>query len=164
MPREIPLTHGFVAIVDDGDYDRLIIYKWHVKHGPRTSYASRTKYEHLNGRKQFTTIRMHADILGKKSGFVVDHISRDGLDNRRCNLRWATKSQSCMNRISKNHAIGSKGVSVRDGGKYRARIQKFGESINLGNFTTKEEAVCAYNNAAIKIHGAYAVINIPRHN
>ena len=88
---------------------------------------------------------------------IVDHISRDKLDNRRSNLRSATPSQSMMNR--RGHGIvGYKGVS-RNRDRYRAQITVGYLVIQLGTYDTPEQAAIAYNKAALKHHGEFACTN-----
>ena len=159
MPYQISLGHNEVALVDDSDFADLNQYVWHVKIAPHGKYAARTEYHNSKGVGVFKTIRMHSQLLGEKPGYLIDHISRNGLDNRRCNLRWVTKSQSCMNRVSKNWTLGHKGVCRCKNGAFRARIQVLKRSIHLGYFDALHKAISAYNDAALKLHGEFAVIN-----
>lgn len=50
-------------------------------------------------------------IMNPKKGQVVDHINRDKLYNRRCNLRIATPRQNALNRKNKNSS-GYLGVRI----------------------------------------------------
>lgn len=106
--RLIPLTQGHNAIVDVDDFERLSQWNWAVIKGTRslTNYAYRS--EGHGGRKIF----MHRIVLGLKDAELADHINKNGLDNRKCNLRKATVSQNCQNRRTpKNNTSGFKGVS-----------------------------------------------------
>ena len=88
---------------------------------------------------------------------VVDHINRDKLDNRICNLRGTTNSKNSCNRKA---AGKSKYIGVspfRD--KWRSQIKKDGEVIYLGLFKTELLAAKAYNDAATKLHGEFASLN-----
>jgi hypothetical protein len=158
MPREIPLTKGYVAIVDDSDYDALIGYNWFAKIHPKTKriYAVRNRLvsDVPGGR-----IKMHTQIMGSKHGFVVDHISRDSLDNRRSNFRWATCSQNSQNKTMPANEAGYKGVSPRPNGKFRARICINYRVKSLGNFDTPLAAAAAYDDAAQKMFGEFANTN-----
>lgn len=91
----------------------------------------------------------------------VDHKDRDRSNNRLLNLRPATVSQNAANRlVATNNLLGIKGVRCRNGrwGKrYEARIRVVGKLINLGRFDTAEEAAIAYDQAAIKYYGEFAV-------
>jgi len=75
----------------------------------------------------------------------VDHINRDGCDNRIENLREVTaKEQSANTGLSKANTSGVKGVSFLKGrNKWRASINLAGKKVNLGTFNTLQEAVTA---------------------
>ena len=91
MTVAIPLSRGRFALVDDEDAERVIAAgPWHTRLAPRTAYA---RHNHLvDGR--FVTVLMHRFITGWE---YVDHINGDGLDNRRANLRQATRGQNLAN-------------------------------------------------------------------
>ena len=92
---------------------------------------------------------------------TVDHINRNKLDNRRCNLRVASNSQNCRNREKgKNNTSGYKGVSYKKKNKkFAARITVDGRMHNLGLFKTAEEASLVYNAAAVRFHKDFACLN-----
>ncbi|MEG7750695.1 HNH endonuclease, partial [Listeria monocytogenes] len=57
-------------------------------------------------------VYLHRQIMGEPSGFEVDHIDGNGLDNRRANLRVASKTQNVRNqRIRQDNTSSFKGVS-----------------------------------------------------
>ena len=99
--REIPLTQGRVAIVDDEDYEALNAFKWNMSRRAHTVYAGRHA-RRKDGR--CTREYMHRVVLAMKlrrplaKGEQTDHINGEGLDNRRENLRLATRSQNLYNR------------------------------------------------------------------
>ena len=89
----------------------------------------------------------------------VDHIDGDKANNRWANLRPATPEQNMRNFDGrKDNRSGFKGVGF-SAGKWRARIKANGVRHNLGRFDTPEEAAAAYNAAAKRLHGEYAVLN-----
>jgi hypothetical protein len=103
---------------------------------------------------------LHRAILNAPVGLEVDHINGDGLDNRRSNLRLATREGNQRNRAARrDNTSGLKGVSLHvSTGKWQARIRTGGEQVYLGVFTTPEAAHEAYAEAAIRLHGKFARI------
>lgn len=81
----------------------------------------------------------------KKEGYVIDHINQIKYDNRKSNLRYATKSQNYINTKYK-----IRGVYMNKNKKWYARIKVNGAVINLGTYQTREEAVSARQQAEIK--------------
>jgi hypothetical protein len=97
-------------------------------------------------------------ILGAPRGMPVDHINRDSLDNRRCNLRLCTPAENVRNsKIPTTNTSGYKGVTwYRRGRKWHAHIQINGKTIHLGYYNDKLAARDAYDAAATKYFGAFA--------
>jgi hypothetical protein len=163
----IPLTQGKAALVDRQDYENISKYKWYAKKyvtsgGKISYYAART--QRIDGTKKRAVVFMHNEILGKKCGFLPDHINRNGLDNRRFNLRFATRQENGANREpNRNGASKYKGVSYYKNNlsprKWAARITINGKKIWLGIFETEIEAAQAYDLAAIEHFGTFAKIN-----
>lgn len=136
--KKIPLTQGKSALVSDEDYEYLNQWKWCAQKIGRTFYAvrgSRNSHRYMH--------RVIADKLGFKS--QVDHINRDGLDNRRSNLRDTTQKQNLENtRVWGHNTSGYKGVCwYKPYSKWRARITHYGRTIHLGYFDNIEDAVKA---------------------
>jgi hypothetical protein len=157
--RAIPLTRGKYAIVDPEDYQRLAKYKWHVEAGTRTFYAVRHIYI-KPGKKKYSP--MHRYIIDVSEGIFVDHINQNGLDNRKANLRLATRVQNSWNRQKTNKNTWSKYKGVcfhkRDK-KWQAKIGLNGQVKHLGTFNSESNAAKAYDRAAKKYHGQFAVLN-----
>jgi hypothetical protein len=87
----------------------------------------------------------------------IDHVNRNGTDNRLENLRLATPSQNTANTVRRN-SIGRRGVRIMKG-KYQANIKIGQKQKNLGTYGTIDEAAHAYNKAAIQIYGEFAILN-----
>jgi hypothetical protein len=160
--KTIPLTQGYVARVDDGDFGRLSQFKWcaHVEKlmGRTLIYACRNS-PRTKG-KRSTLIYMHRVILTSEN--YVDHHDGDGLNNQRYNLRASTNSQNQANR---RHRAGSsiyRGVSLMASGKWRASLVKNQVRLNIGRFKEEADAALAYNLAALEAFGPYASLNTPR--
>src|SRR5687768_11145590 len=92
MTKQISLTQGKFATVDDADFDHLNQWKWHFSH---YGYARRTTSSRF-GRQKF--IFMHREIMQAPDGMDVDHINCNKLDNRRQNLRLCTRADNLRNR------------------------------------------------------------------
>jgi len=144
---------GRVAYVDDADLPLVSPYRWTVwESGHGGPYA----IANINRR----IVKMHRLITGQAG---MDHIDRDGLNNRRSNLRPATMSQNIANTLSRGGSSRFKGVSWdRVNGRWRAAITIAGQGRNLGRYASEEEAARAYDAAALAAWGEYARLNFPR--
>lgn len=159
--KTIPLTQGKMVLVDDDDYETLMQFKWvYKKPGHRrTAYAVRGKIVGYEAGKKYTTIAMHRVIMRSPIGYEIDHINGNGLDNRKENLRIATRAQNQQNRnILRHNTSGYKGVS-KDRETWRAQIRVNNTIMRLGRFRDKISAAIAYNEAAKKYHGEFARLN-----
>lgn len=155
MTKEIPLTQGKVALVDDEDYDWLMKYKWWIHSG---GYAIRQA-----GRTDVYMHRaiweMHHGTLPK--GMGIDHIDHNKLNNCLKNIRTATSSQNNHNQ-SKRKTSEFKGITYdpRDD-VWVAQTLVSGKHKIFGRFKNKEEAARAYDAGARHFFGDYACVNFP---
>jgi hypothetical protein len=156
--KEIKVSQGFIALVDDDHFEVLNQFKWHIKKCGRTNYA--TANIKIDGK--YKTITMHRFLLDAPKGVQVDHINHNGLDNQRDNLRFCSNSQNQMNRSPyKNCTSNFKGVSFyRKTKRWKAYIKLNGKRINLGHYKTEIEAAEVYNNKAKELFGEFSFINI----
>ena len=155
----IPLTRGAVAIVDASDFPVLSAYKWRLqKCGSGLDYAVRSSPRN-KGEKR-TEILMHREIMCCPKRLTVDHINKNGLDNRRSNLRIATQSQNNANALSRRKTrSGLRGVTPdeRSGGRrWLARLSVNNQLVLLGTFSSAEEAHSAYVSSHINHHGEFS--------
>lgn len=151
--KQIPLTQGKFALVDDEDYEWLNQWKWYYSNG----YAVRGDYS--GGKRK--TVWMHRVILSDelKPGMVCDHVNRVGVDNRRGNLRVCTQAENMRNSSSREgSSSGYLGVCAY-GGKWAARIRLGSKQRHLGHYLSEEDAALAYNRAAIKAGLKFANLN-----
>ena len=150
--KRIPLTQNKYAIVDDADHAALAAHKWYARRSLAGVWYAVRK---VNRRP----VLMHRVIAQPTDGLCVDHINRDGLDNRRSNLRICTHAENMRNRkAQRNAASPYKGV-FEERNRWRARIEANGRQHNLGLHDTQEAAALAYDEAARELHGAFARTN-----
>jgi len=144
MTKEIELLNSNLkALVDDEDYDELIKYSWSID---KQGYIR-------NGSKGL----MGRYIMKALTGQIVDHIDRNILNNRKCNLRFCSDSQNLQNRIKRRS---KRYIGIyRAGKKWAAKIQKDGHQIYLGIFNDPKDAADEYDDAAIELFGIYAMTN-----
>lgn len=158
--REISLTNGGITIVDDEDYEIFGGVNWHRLDDLHTSYANRCIW--MRGENRRYTFSLHMVLLVVPTGFQVDHIDGDGLNNQRHNLRMATCSRNQFNaRKRVDNTVGYRGVTILRG-KYAAQIQANKKHMHVGSFDTALEAAHAYDEAARKHHGEFAKLNFPQ--
>jgi hypothetical protein len=151
----VPLTRGYVAVIDATDVDRLSNGSWQATAPSRSGVV----YAVQNlGRRQKRSRRIMHRVLMGDSDMMVDHIDGNGLNNRRSNLRWATASQNVINQKRRSDNLsGFKCVCFSAlHKKWRARIKANGKRLHLGYFETPEKAFDAYKAASEKLHGEFA--------
>lgn len=148
----IPFTNSAgTTVVDFDDFPKVRDQKWRKDNG----YASRSV-------TRIGRVYMHRVIMGVEGDVQIDHRDHDTLNNRRSNLRLATVSQNGGNQLKTSKTTYSKwkGVSKSCGdGTWRAYIQCDGKPIRLGVYATEIEAARAYNDAATRLFGQFALLN-----
>ena len=135
--KKIKLTNYGYSLIDDEDFDKISKYKWYaVKNKSGKIYAKRT----VGG------FGMHRVILKDRVGFEIDHINGNSLDNRKSNLRIATKSQNQANTNKRvNNSSGYKGVSWNKvAKKWHVQIIKDRQFAFRAYFKNKEDAARIY--------------------
>jgi len=157
MVKEIPLTSGKFALVDDVDYEYLSQWRWSYD----GRYAVRKTNYYDNSGKRFTKkFYMHRELMGNPK--AVDHKNLNKLDNTRANLRSCNKSLNEANKskISVNTSSKYKGVTWhKRAGKWLAQIKKDKVFFYLGLHSSELDAAKAYNDEAVKHFGEFAYIN-----
>lgn len=151
--KKIVLTKGQYAIVDDEDFEYLNQWKWFASKDHNTFYANR--------RHGKTIMQMHRLLMKPKKYEVVDHINRNGLDNRRINLRICSSKENIRSAPKhKKKTSQFKGVHLPSGrNKWRVGIRVDGKRKFVGTFFSEIDAAKAYNNAAKKYFGRFAFLN-----
>jgi hypothetical protein len=156
--REIPLTKGARALIDDIDYNLVRGYKWHLD---ASGYAAHT-FWNAGTRKKYN-VRLHQFLIRVEAPFTVDHADGNRLDNRRSNLRVATYEQNQWNRRKfANRTSQFKGVKwrkLKNGGHWQATITYHGKRQHLGSFDSEYHAALVYDWAASELFGDFAWLN-----
>lgn len=165
--RRIKLTKGYVALVDNEDYERVMAAgPWHAfvdQRQGKTVNVYAVHSERENG--QSVTYRMHRFIMRVYSPLVdIDHKDHSGLNNQKYNLRRATGAQNCRNvRLYSSNTSGYKGVSahktVTKPVQWKAQIRFNLKHIYLGLFPTAKQAALAYDTKARELFGEFAHTN-----
>lgn len=157
--KEVPLSNGMVALVDDEDFDLVSRYRWYGARG-RFGDVWYAKTSVGGGKKAF----MHQLILPRRAGCQTDHRNGNGLDNRRENLRYATHAQNQANQHAR------RGRSKHVGVCWDKRCRKWmaylrgagGRFQNVGYLDSEEAAARARDEAAVALRGEYAALNFPQ--
>ena len=159
--KQIKLTQGYVALVDDEDFEWLNQWKWCIQKNERNNYAMRGKYAKGGGGLERETIKMHRVILNAQKGQEIDHINHNGLDNRKQNIRICTHQQNMQNQsCNKNTSSKYKGVTFdKKAGRWRAQIRHNNITTRLGVFKIEQVAAKAYDAKAKELFGEFAYLN-----
>lgn len=154
------IIKSHTVIVDDEDAEFVKSRKWNVKVLPCGRSYAYTNIRHHGKRYQ---IMLHHCVVGRIKGIDIDHKNRNSLDNRRENLRFATRQQNSCNSQKRRTQTSSKFRGVcwnkRDQ-KWKAYIKHHQRRISIGNFTAEVAAAKAYNVKSLELHGEFASLNI----
>ncbi len=149
----IGLTKSLSAQIDDADWPLVSGRKWCAEAHRGTKWYARNRDGY-----------MHRVIMGAQAGQIIDHINHNGLDNRRCNLRFVSPSENHWHsRRAKNNTTGFIGVHFdKTHGRWKASVMRHGHRHYLGYFNNPVDAALAHDLAALQLHGEYAETNFPK--
>jgi hypothetical protein len=161
--KEIPLSQGYVAVVDDEDYELVSRFKWSALVNRRKDGTIKHVYA-VRTDKSNKMVLLHRFLLGLPPGQVpiVDHHDRDGLNNQKGNLRRCGLSHNAGNAQKHTDGITSKFKGVywnKRAHKWQAQIQKSNHREYLGVFHSEVRAAQAYDAAARRLFGEFALTN-----
>lgn len=152
--KEIPLTRGLFAIVDDEDFEEINKHKWFAQRYSKSSYLC---YAARRESITFRLILMHRQIMKTPKGMDCDHINHNTLDNQKSNLRNCTHKENLMNtKVHFDNKLGEKGITLTSSNTYQVRLYKDGKSIYNKKFKTLDEAKKARDKITEIHHGSFA--------
>jgi hypothetical protein len=155
--KTIALTQGYVAKVDDEDFNYLNQFKWHAQIFRNIYIRAATQIKGIGN-------YMHRMILKPLPGFVVDHINFDELDNRKCNLRICTMAENTRHSRPIGGSSIYKGVCFHKRTyKWESKIEFNYKTIHIGCFESEIAAAVAYDAKARELFGEFAYLNFPDH-
>lgn len=179
--KEIQLSKGYIAIVDDEDYEELCKRSWHVviynKEKRKQHIYAQTTLKKDGNKKNF---KMHRLIMKVTDPNIeIDHINGNTLDNRRCNLRVCNRSENNQNSIKRNRKNSESPISKYKGVRYSFIYKKNGKKYirnkpwvagailngktkHLGYFVSEIDAANAYDKFVLENYGKFAKINFPK--
>jgi hypothetical protein len=151
MSKEIQLTRGQIAIVDDEDYEYINQWKWYAHFDGTNYYAQRMERGiwPIKKRKQ-KGIHMHRMISKTPEGMITDHLNHNTLDNRKNNLRNVTSLENNRNiKKRKDNTTGATGVHIKT---FASGNKKYAVSVSgkhIGYYKDLETAKKAYDEAIL---------------
>ena len=144
-----------VALVDPQSWNKVAGYRWYIHKGGWV----------CGFKNDDAFVKLHQVILPPRKGKYPDHKDGNKLDNRKQNLRLATKSQNAQNsrkRFHKNATSKYKGVGLNKRvNLWQVRIKPPGKvpRRSIGYFKSQVVAARAYDAAARKYFGRFARTN-----
>lgn len=160
---ELELTQDQTCLIDAYDYDLVKEYRWFYNKPKNSNSGYVLTNIRIDGKQKI--LKMHRLLMSfPDKSLDIDHINRNGCDNRRCNLRICTHQENQMNTSKqKNNKSNYKGVYFhkRDK-KYISSIRFNKKLIHLGYFEDPIEAAKAYDKKAKELFKEFAVLNFPK--
>jgi hypothetical protein len=153
--KEVKLTRGYIAIIDDEDYERISQLRWQAlpsQNGKIYAKGSLTGKIRKEGQK-YQQVLMHRFIMNAQPNTELDHINGNSLDNRKQNLRFTTHRENLRNRRKfKGTNTEYKGV-IKRGNKYVMVLQV--------EFDTPEDAAKLWDKLSKIVYGEHSKTNYP---
>lgn len=150
---QLALDRGI--LVDDQDRWLLYEYTWYVGDNDYVRTSIHLGWDNDMQRSVQILPKLHHCIIGQPiwEGDEIDHINHNPKDNRRCNLRYVTRSQNRINTTRVAGLSGSRNIYIEENGMYRVTIRRDGMYHHLGVFTTLDEAAATRDEWLHNYHG-----------
>ena len=130
---------GQYAVVDVDDICKIVGHNWFMScHGYAVRSSPRT-----NGDKYNSMVFMHHDIIGRRPGFIIDHVDCDKLNNTRNNLHHVTRRHNQLNKRYPNQDSTNPYLGVyldKRCNRWYGQITIDGKRVHLGMHPTPESA------------------------
>ena len=150
----IPITNkkgqNFEILVDDEDYEKINMFKWHISFGYKNAMP-RLRFVQSNSYKKFIRLHRYIYIINNlciKPGYVIDHIDRNPLNNQKNNLRVVSIRQNAQNRSKHRTNKGKVTNNKHFGVSHHIRINTYQTYISINKktkfFSFKNELHAAY--------------------
>jgi hypothetical protein len=158
LAKELILSKGKVALVDDDLYPALSFFKWHYSESRPEKPGYAVHRVKVSG--HWLNLKLHRFIMSAGERDIVDHIDGDTLNNQRANLRIVNHSLNSQNSIKQVGSSGYRGVSWSGRKKvWEVCIQKDDQRIFIGQFSNVDDAARAYDKKALELFGCDAMTN-----
>jgi hypothetical protein len=153
--KEIQLTQGKTALVDDEDFETLSKRSWSAHWNYTKWYA----VANINSK----VTKMHRLIMKAETEDEIDHKDGNGLNNQKANLWFCTRAQNLQNRRANTNSTSQYvGVYFENWtNKWCAAIKKDGRTRKIGRYLTEEEAARARDKVALEVFGSHCRLNFP---
>lgn len=151
---EFTIDGEHTIIIDDEDFNWISSYSWRLSKSGYVVRSAPTKPI------RWDDVALHRLLVPNANDLFVDHKNGDKLDNRKVNLRTATREQNIANTSKAWGKSDYRGVSWHKGeNRWHSRISYYGQRIWIGSFATELEAAKAYNDKAVELWDDFAGLN-----
>ena len=142
--KEIPLSQGQTALVDDADYPLLSEFKWCYRSERNGKQGYAVRHSKVYGRDRL--VYLHRQLMQAPPGFEVVFANYDRLDCRRENLKVVSKEEARRHHhVRSDSKSGVKGVRYNpESDSWSAYVYRSGHCYHVGTYYTQEQAVVAY--------------------
>lgn len=151
--KQLSLSQGRIAIVDDEDFERLAKFKWFYR--PERNGALGYAMHHVKDGTKYKSGYLHRAVMNPQHGLEVIFLNHDRLDCRKENLRVVNKEDARRHhRVRRDSESGVKGIrNIPFTHTWTGEIWRNGHSRSIGIFHSRESAQSAYE-AAMKRENA----------